>query len=117
MIRRPPRSTLFPYTTLFRSLGTDVGGFPWTELNQAKEFEYYVQYGMTPMQAIKSGTSLAAELLGQRDLCVVAPGAYADLVAGGGDPLKDVAELSRVRFVMMGGGAYLLSLCAVRSRL
>src|SRR5947209_18798412 len=49
-------------------LGTDVGGFPWTELNQAKEFEYYVQYGMTPMQAIKSGTSLAAELLGQRDL-------------------------------------------------
>src|SRR2546427_4739657 len=53
MIRRPPRSTLFPYTTLFRSLafqralkkgvkivlGTDVGGFPWTEINQAKEFE------------------------------------------------------------------------------
>jgi len=76
-------------------LGTDVGGFPWTELNQAKEFEYYVQYGMTPMQAIKSGTSLAAELLGQRDLGVVAAGAYADLVAVAGDPLKDVAELSR----------------------
>src|SRR5207249_2225448 len=37
-------------------LGTDVGGFPWTEINQAKEFEYYVQYGMSPMQAIKSGT-------------------------------------------------------------
>src|SRR5256884_2352644 len=81
-------------------LGTDVGGFPSTELNQAKEFEYYVQYGMTPMQAIKSGTSLAAELLGQRDLGVVAPGAYADLVAVAGDPLKDVTELSRVRFVM-----------------
>jgi hypothetical protein len=31
-------------------MGTDVGGFPWTELNQANEFEYYVQYGMTPMQ-------------------------------------------------------------------
>jgi len=89
-------------------LGTDVGGFPWTELNQAKEFEYYVQYGMTPMQAIKSGTSLAAELLGQRDLGVVAPGAYADLVAVAGDPLKDVTELSRVRFVMKGGVPYLL---------
>jgi len=87
-------------------LGTDVGGFPWTELNQAKEFEYYVQYGMTPMQAIKSGTSLAAELLGQRDLGVVAAGAYADLVAVAGDPLKDVAELSRVRFVMKGGVTY-----------
>jgi len=88
-------------------LGTDVGGFPWTELNQAKEFEYYVQYGMTPMQAIKSGTSLAAELLGQRDLGVVAAGAYADLVAVPGDPLKDVTELSRVRFVMKGGVTYL----------
>jgi imidazolonepropionase-like amidohydrolase len=88
-------------------LGTDVGGFPWTELNQAKELEYYVQYGMTPMQAIKSGTSLAAELLGQRDLGVVAPGAYADLIAVAGDPLKDVAELARVRFVMKGGVTYL----------
>src|SRR2546426_11510965 len=88
-------------------LGTDVGGFPWTELNQAKEFAYYVQYGMTPMQAIKSGTSLAAELLGQRDLGAVAPGAYADLVAVAGDPLKDIAELERVRFVMKGGVTYL----------
>src|SRR2546422_11722101 len=25
MIRRPPRSTLFPYTTLFRSVGTSFG--------------------------------------------------------------------------------------------
>ncbi len=88
-------------------LGTDVGGFPWTELNQAKEFEYYVQYGMTPMQAIKAGTSVAAELLGQPDLGIVAPGAFADLVAVAGDPLKDVAELGRVRFVMKGGVTYL----------
>src|SRR5206468_1215399 len=65
-------------------LGTDVGGFPWTELNQAKEFSYYVQYGMTPMQAIKAGTSVAAELLGQPDLGIVAPGAFADLVAVAG---------------------------------
>jgi imidazolonepropionase-like amidohydrolase len=88
-------------------LGTDVGGFPWTELNQAKEFSYYVQYGMTPMQAIKSGTAAAGELLGQRDLGVVAAGAYADLVAVAGDPLKDIAELERVRFVMKGGVTYL----------
>jgi len=87
-------------------LGTDVGGFPWTELNQAKEFQYYVQYGMTPMQAIKAGTTVAAELLGQPDLGVVAPGAFADLVAVAGDPLKDVAELEHVRFVMKGGVTY-----------
>jgi imidazolonepropionase-like amidohydrolase len=88
-------------------LGTDVGGFPWTELNQAQEFTYYVQYGMTPMQAIKSATSLAAELLGQADLGVVASGMAADLVAVSGDPLKDVSELARVRFVMKGGVIYL----------
>lgn len=88
-------------------LGTDVGGFPWTELNEAKEFGYYVQYGMSPMQAIKSGTSLAAELLGEAGLGVVAPGAYADLVAVAGDPLKDITELERVRFVMKGGVTYL----------
>ena len=41
--------------------GTDAGGFDWKELNQAKEFEYYVQYGMTPMQAIRSATSGAAD--------------------------------------------------------
>src|SRR6266704_209532 len=88
-------------------LGTDVGGFPWTELNEAKEFAYYVQYGMTPMQAIKSGTSGAAELLGQADLGAVAPGMAADLVAVAGDPLKDITELERVRFVMKGGVTYL----------
>jgi imidazolonepropionase-like amidohydrolase len=89
-------------------MGTDVGGFPWTEINQAKEFEYYVQYGMTPMQAIKSGTSLAAELLERQDsLGSVAPGMLADLVAVAGDPLKDIAELQRVRFVMKDGTVYL----------
>jgi len=88
-------------------LGTDVGGFPWTELNEAREFAYYVQYGMTPMQAIKSGTSGAAELLGQADLGAVAPGMAADLVAVAGDPLKDITELERVRFVMKGGVTYL----------
>lgn len=89
-------------------LGTDAGGFPWTEINQAREFEYYVQYGMTPMQAIKSGTSLAAELLGQQDnFGTVAPGRLADLVAVAGDPLRDITELQRVRFVMKGGTVYL----------
>jgi imidazolonepropionase-like amidohydrolase len=94
-------------------LGTDAGGFPWTEINQAKELEYYVQYGMTPMQAIKSATSLAAELLGYSDIGAVAPGMYADLVAVQGDPLKDVAELQRVKFVMKGGIVYLCASCGV----
>ena len=87
--------------------GTDAGGFPWTEINQAREFRYYVEYGMTPMQAIKSATSLAAELLGQEaNLGAVASGRLADLVAVSGDPLRDIAELERVRWVMKEGVVY-----------
>lgn len=90
------------------ALGTDVGGFPWTEINQAKEFEYYVQYGMTPMQAIQSGTSVAAALLGQeQNIGAIAPGLYADMVAVAGDPTRDITELQRVKFVMKGGTVYL----------
>jgi imidazolonepropionase-like amidohydrolase len=87
--------------------GTDAGGFDWKELNQAKEFEYYVQYGMTPMQAIRSATSSAAELLGWKDkVGVIEAGQWADIVAVSGDPLKDISELSRVKFVMKGGVVY-----------
>jgi imidazolonepropionase-like amidohydrolase len=87
--------------------GTDAGGFDWKELNQAKEFEYYVQYGMTPMQAIGSATSMASELLGWKDkVGTVEAGRWADIVAVSGDPLKDITELSRVKFVMKGGVVY-----------
>ena len=87
--------------------GTDAGGFDWKELNQAKEFEYYVQYGMTPMQAIRSATSSAAELLGWKDkVGAIEAGQWADIVAVSGDPLKDISELSRVKFVMKGGVVY-----------
>src|ERR1700716_1881516 len=87
--------------------GTDAGGLGWKELNQSKEFEYYVQYGMTPMQALRSATSMAAELLGWKDkVGTVEPGKWADIVAVSGDPLKDLSELSRVKFVMKGGVVY-----------
>jgi imidazolonepropionase-like amidohydrolase len=83
--------------------GTDVGGYAWTE-NQAKELSYMVRYGMTPMQAIQSATTVAAELLeAQDDMGAIAPGRYADLIAVKGDPLKEIAELERVNFVMKGG--------------
>jgi imidazolonepropionase-like amidohydrolase len=89
------------------ALGTDAGGFDWKALNQAKEFEYYVQYGMTPMQAIRSGTVTAAELLGWSDkLGTIEAGKWADLVAVGGDPLKDIKEVENVKFVMKGGVVY-----------
>ena len=89
------------------AMGTDAGGFDWRAINQAKEFEYYVQYGMTPMQSIRTGTTVAAELLGWSDkMGSVEPGKWADIVAVSGDPLKDITELQRVKFVMKDGEIY-----------
>ena len=85
------------------AFGTDVGGFVWSD-PIAQEFARMVEFGMTPMQAIQAATTRAAELLGKRnELGVVAPGAYADLMAVHGDPLQDVAALKDVRFVMKDG--------------
>ena len=88
-------------------MGTDAGGFDWRGLNQAEEFKYYVDYGMTPMQAIRTGTVEAAAMLDWSDkIGTVEAGKWADLVAVGGDPLKDITELSRVKFVMKAGVVY-----------
>ncbi len=87
------------------AFGTDAGVYPngWN----AKQFAHMVRWGLTPMQAIEAATASAADLLGWSDrVGAVAPGLYADLVAVDGDPLKDVTELERVRFVMKGGVVY-----------
>ncbi len=89
------------------ALGTDAGGFDWKELNEAEEFVYYANYGMTPMQAIRAGTTVPAELLGWSDRAgTIEAGKWADIVAVSGDPLKDISELKRVKFVMKGGVVY-----------
>jgi imidazolonepropionase-like amidohydrolase len=88
------------------AFGTDAGGFAWTE-NQAKEFSFMVQWGMTPMQAIKSATTVAAELLDMKGkLGEISAGALADIVAVKGDPLKDISVLEKVSFVMKDGKVY-----------
>ena len=85
------------------AFGTDVGGFAWTE-PIAQEFARMVEFGMTPMEAIQSATTRAADLLDMTgDLGVLAPGAYADVVAIPADPLKNVDALKDVRFVMKNG--------------
>ena len=89
------------------AVGTDAGGFDWKKLNQAVEFKYYADYGMTPMQAIRAGTSVAAELLGWSDKTgTIEPGKWADIIAVSGDPLADITELQRVKFVMKGGAIF-----------
>ena len=82
--------------------GTDSGVYPhgWN----GKQFAHMVRWGMTPMQAIQSATTSAAELLGWKDkVGQLAPGFFADLVAVNGDPLADITVLENVAFVMKGG--------------
>ena len=86
--------------------GTDIGGMPWTE-SIAQEFKRMVGLGMAPMDAIQSATSRAAEMLDMKgEIGVVAPGAFADIVAVSGDPLKDVGVLEQVKFVMRDGAVF-----------
>jgi len=86
------------------ALGSDVGGFPWEEINQAQEFRRYVERGMTPWQALRSATVTAAALLGKEaELGTLQPGARADLVGMKDDPLKDITATERVSFVMKEG--------------
>ncbi|MFZ3265948.1 MAG: amidohydrolase family protein [Terriglobales bacterium] len=88
------------------AFGTDMGGIPWTE-PIAQEFPRMVEFGMTPMQAIQSATSRAAELLDRKgQLGVIAPGAYADVVAVAGDPLMNIKILENVEFVMKDGKVF-----------
>lgn len=86
--------------------GTDIGGIPWTE-PIAQEFPRMVELGMSPMEAIRSATSRPAEMLERTgEIGVIAPGAFADVIAVPGDPLKDVTQLGNVQFVMKDGKVF-----------
>ncbi len=84
------------------AFGTDSGIAPHGV--NARQFPYYVRYGLTPIQAIQSATRWSAELMGWEDrVGTVAPGLLADLIAVEGDPTDDVSILEHVPFVMKGG--------------
>jgi imidazolonepropionase-like amidohydrolase len=86
--------------------GTDIGGIPWTE-PIAQEFLRMVEFGMSPLDAIKSATSRAAEMLDMEgQIGVIAPGAYADVIAVNGDPLREIKVLESVQFVMKNGSVF-----------
>ena len=87
------------------AFGTDAGVCPYGI--DAKQFAFMVKYGMTPMQAIQSATSAAADLIGRgMEFGSIKPGKYADVVAVSGDPVKDVSLLENVQFVMKDGKVY-----------
>jgi imidazolonepropionase-like amidohydrolase len=81
--------------------GTDAGVYPHGD--NAKQFAKMVQWGMTPIQAIRAATVNASEALARPDVGQLVPGAYGDLIAVKGDPLADVTVLEHVDAVIKGG--------------
>ena len=82
--------------------GTDAGVYP--HGRNARQFKYMVRYGMTPMQAIQSATTVAAQFLGwSKDVGALSPGHFGDMVAVGRNPLADVSVLEHIAHVMKGG--------------
>ena len=87
------------------AFGSGVGPFP--RGTQNKEFEYMVKFGMTSVQALQAATFEDAELMGWQDrVGSLEAGKFADLVAVQGDPLADITEMERVKFVMKGGNIF-----------
>jgi imidazolonepropionase-like amidohydrolase len=84
--------------------GTDCGMFPFS--HGILEFQAMVTAGLTPLRALKAGTSVAARLLQRDDIGVLTPGKQADIVAMVGDPLADIASTEKVDFVMKAGRIY-----------
>jgi imidazolonepropionase-like amidohydrolase len=73
---------------------------------QADQFTYYVRWGMTPAQALQTAYLPAARMLNygwEADVGSIERGKFADIIAVSGNPLQDVTEMERVRFVMKGG--------------
>ena len=88
-------------------MGTDAGIMPHGD--NAKEFAYYVEMGMTPMQAIETATVNAARLMGlEEEIGRLGEGMPADIVATDQSPLLDITALQNVTFVMKGGITHLL---------
>ena len=84
------------------AFGTDESLVPHGE--NAREFALMVKGGMTPIDALMAATRNAADLIGDSaDIGSVAAGRYADIIAVDGNPLADITELQRVRFVMKNG--------------
>lgn len=82
--------------------GSDIGVFPHGE--NARELELLVEHGISPVNALRAATSVAARVLRRDDFGIIAAGARADLVCVQGDPITSIAALRDVRLVIKDGG-------------
>lgn len=87
------------------AFGTDAGVYP--HGGNAKQFAFEVKYGLSPVEAVQSATTNAADLLGWSDrVGTIETGKFADLIAVEGNPLSEVTTLEHVKFVMKGGQVF-----------
>ena len=86
------------------ALGTDAPAI--FHGRNAQELEVLVKRGMTPLQAIRAATTVAADLIDTPDLGRIEPEMLADIIGVTGDPLADIATFRRVPFVMKDGAIY-----------
>ena len=73
---------------------------------QGNQFAYFVKWGMSPAQSLQMAYLPAARLLNygwENEIASLEKGKFADLIAVSGNPLADVSEMERVKFVMKGG--------------
>jgi imidazolonepropionase-like amidohydrolase len=94
----------FAHKGLKVMFGSGVDGEAYAHGTQGRDFEWMVKHGMTPAAAIQTATSVNSQVLGWQDrIGSLEKGKYADIIAVTGDPLQDITELQRVKFVMKGG--------------
>jgi imidazolonepropionase-like amidohydrolase len=82
-------------------LGTDAGVLPHGA--NARELVALSENGLSPLEALRAATANAAELLDQRGLGQIVPGANADFVIVDGDPLRDIEVVQRPVLVIKAG--------------
>lgn len=89
------------------AMGSDMCWYAAGKTRGVASTEIFVnlhQAGMPALDVMRAITCNAAEMLGWQDrIGSVEPGKFADLVAVAGNPLADITELERVRFVMKNG--------------
>ena len=94
----------FAHKGLKVMFGSGADGEFYAHGTQGRDFEWLVKHGMTPSAAIQSATLVDAQMLGWQDrIGSLEKGKYADIIAVSGDPLQDITEMQRVKFVMKGG--------------
>ena len=71
---------------------------------QGEMFPVFVSWGATPLYTLRMATTVNAEIIHMQDtIGTIEKGKFADLIATSGNPLEDITEMQRVKFVMKGG--------------